>query len=456
MPLLLLSPSFQIIYAWKQCSTGEGGGVCPDFATCCPTGTAGVSSCIPKRKHDPEDQGQCCNQSTGCGYGYACAVTSASKEPYCQLQLYAPPTLTHDVPRYMLLSVTDPLMLQQIYGFPMDNFQLAYYSNMESLITNNPQVLKRHAKVNIVLIIVHGSAFNADDYLLAAQSSVPETLDPSTVLIVAPYFVRPEDKNVTTTDKDREILRWVDNTGESGKQHSYRYGADAVNAPISSYAAVDTLLEYLSKAEVQFPNLKRAIVTGHSAGGQFVHRWALLSSSPVWDIGFLRDEEGHVRSRTLLYRSIHIRVVVANPRSYCYLDARRLIEGNLTTPDQQGIDYCQFYNTWEWGLDEGGDVHCHYRDAALHLVSKIDIANRYVRRDVVYLAGEFDTEALLDGCMTEDFQGSNRLERSQRYYESLKQMHGREIHRWFQVSRSPHDHWLMYQSDSGRAALFSQ
>ena len=405
------------------------------------------------RSRDPDNRGQCCNHVTGCGFGYACAVDAESGEDYCKLQPYAPTDFTHDVPRYHLLPVSNPAIIQQLYGFPVGEFQLAYYCNMENIITDDPETLNRHAKVENVVVVVHGSGYEADDYLLAVQSSIPETVDSSTVLIVAPYFVRPEDENVTTNDESREILRWADKVPEQSMQHSFRYGADAVNAPISSYATMDSLLQYLAKAEVQFPNLKRVVVTGHSAGGQFVQRWALLSSSPVWDgtVGSFVMERRPIPSR-----SLDIRVVVANPRSYCYLDARRWIDGNFTLPSKRQILDCPNYNAWEWGLDDGGAILCPYRDLALNQISRGGMANRYVKRDVVYLAGEFDKETQVDGCESADFQGPNRLERSYRFFTSLREMFGEDFHQWFQVKKSPHDHWLMYQSESARTAIFNE
>ena len=44
-----------------------------------------------------------------------------------------------------------------------------------------------------------------------------------------------------------------------------------MNAPISSYAVMDTFVEYLSNAQVQFPKLKWIVVTCHSVGEQLVY-----------------------------------------------------------------------------------------------------------------------------------------------------------------------------------------
>ena len=120
-----------------------------------------------------------------------------------------------------------------------------------------------------------------------------------------------------------------------------------------------------------------------SAGGQTLQRWALLSNSPAWNTS-----------------SVGIRVVVANPRSYAYLDDRRWLAPN---PEEQGqnnnddteifrrptanngIDtYCPWYNHWLWGLEDGGELPCPYRDSAVAQVgSAAAIAKRYASRNVV-------------------------------------------------------------------------
>lgn len=110
-----------------------------------------------------------------------------------------------------------------------------------------------------------------------------------------------------------------------------------------------------------------------------MQRWALLSNKPFWN-------------------SMNIRVVVANPRSYVYLDDRRWLASNSnggweengrkvyrtpTTKDEIYM-HCHWYNHWLWGLEDGGELHCPYRDSAVAAVdSTAIIAQRYASRNVV-------------------------------------------------------------------------
>ena len=81
---------------------------------------------------------------------------------------------------------------------------------------------------------------------------------------------------------------------------------------LSSFAVADRLLAELSDAK-RFPNLRRIVLAGHSAGGQFVNRYVA--------VGRL-GESGAGPARRLEYRFL-----VANPSSYLYLDGRRPVAG---------------------------------------------------------------------------------------------------------------------------------
>ena len=423
-----------VVDAWQVCSsTDGGGGICPDGSTCCPTDIPGISSCIPGRKKDPNNaNGECCDNNgtagsgrTGCGVGYECAFKFSDtdtdtedsnddneeekekgeeekeeiEEEVCKLRNPHPSYLNVPVtPRYELCrlpssssssSLSDVLKL---HGFPVDGYNAAYYSSMGSITqhgnsnggkdNNNENeqeqerdysYMKKFSSIETILVIVHGSARNADEYLCAGMSLVDKmasasalvTIEKDNMLVIAPKFVadidiyqenhqqdwqdndNDNDDHINNYNDDRRpndddlflnrnnnknnnyynysgipnILYWAH--GGSRDQdlplsHTWRYGADALNTNttkgISSYTVMDRLLEYLieskSKSKQQekqleegededededdeeeqqqgsyynFPNLKKISVVGHSAGGQYVHRWTLLSSNPfIW------------------------------------------------------------------------------------------------------------------------------------------------------------------------------
>jgi pimeloyl-ACP methyl ester carboxylesterase len=251
-----------------------------------------------------------------------------------------------------------------------------------------------------------------------------------------------------------QALRWLEESGPI--EHAWRYGAEACNAAdtsrnssssTSSYAAVDSVLDRLLYDRVRFPSLERIVVAGHSAGGQFTQRWALLSNHPAFDSG-----------------TIKLRTVVANPKSYCYLDARRFVKTGggdkeaaeeFRVPDDEAVAKCPSYNEWEWGLDGGSFLPTPYKDASIAAAGGRDaVVQRYASRDVAYLSGELDVVPNGYYCM-ERVQGKNRLMRGERFYESLRIVYGgRRVHRRLVVRGVHHDHALMFQSPEGREAMF--
>jgi hypothetical protein len=500
--LLLLASSVWLCRAWRQCPDTEGGGICPDSDTCCPTAISGVSACITAKKNefDLGEFGTCCNDKfgevTGCGVDYQCVTVGKNSnntntntntdnnnnnkknEPTvdyaCRLREDTPDK-PQQVPRYQLCQLEDAGIFKEIHGFPIapatahKPLFLAYYSTIGSLTTNDPAVLTRHAPIETLLIIIHGSERNADDYLCCGVSALTHPYDISNTLVIAPFFVAPKDGpiNVTTTRSataenkydqqvpKHDVLSW----NEHGPiPHTWRYGADAKNAPISSYATIDAIVDHVSRATVQFPNMKHIVVAGHSAGGQFVQRWALLSNSPAWggEDSDASDNNHNNMLRRTSSRSVSIRVVAANPRSYCYLDARRMVNGTLKIPDQADIDQCDMYNQWQWGLDDGSELIAPYKDRAIQEVGgDIEVlAERYAKRNIVYLSGELDVLYQKDLCVTSVFQGANRQERAMHFWEALRQKFDRQIHQLHIADGSPHDHCLMFQSPQGREALF--
>ena len=73
---------------------------------------------------------------------------------------------------------------------------------------------------------------------------------------------------------------------------------------LSSFEVIDRLIDVSVK---QNPNIHRIIILGHSAGGQFVVRYAAINN----------------QHEPLLKKGITVRYIVANPSSYPYLNETR-------------------------------------------------------------------------------------------------------------------------------------
>jgi len=423
--------------AWKLCPSGV---ICPDENRCC------GKFCLPGSKGSAADS-QCCNgNQTGCGQDFECGLDGSDT---CTLSPTATEDLPDQVPRYKLCQIDDPAMLQSVYGLPMDpqekksrNFVREEKSNshVAAYLSNKGPVHsttnERLESIQNAVILIHGSLRNSDDYLCCVSSAVPHDLQHDTLLI-APWFLAPEDGavNMTSaeaTQNDSEPLRWV--ARGVAVEHTWRFGADAINASVSSYAVVDQLITLLQDKQ-RFPNLDLIVVAGHSAGGQFAQRWGLLSA-----------------------KANDVRIVAANPKSFAYLDGRRFVRKTVfRVPEPKELDGCTSYNEWEWGFGSTNftAVQAPYKDAAIAAAGGVDaVIDRYAERDVIYLSGEQDV--IWNGHCEAMAQGINRLNRSSFFFQSLEQVYGRTVHQRWTVPNVHHDHCLMFQSPQGQLALFGK
>jgi hypothetical protein len=189
--------------------------------------------------------------TTGCGPGFQCAKQEdptvnnnyySSTRRYCQriddTDTDNPPRL----PRYRVCSLPKKA-LQEVYGFPVAPYNVtttttsntmehepatvsppllfAYYSNLGPIIDAHQESSSTYendmssstsifAQVKKVVIVIHGSGRNADDYLCCMNAALPPIpgrtfshADPtnSTILVIAPWFLAPADLpiNMTTT-----------------------------------------------------------------------------------------------------------------------------------------------------------------------------------------------------------------------------------------------------------------
>ena len=480
--------------------------------------------------------GECCADidGTGCSIGYACAAASSNNEhenellniPHCRLDDSQHPLDNNGhviefqfdtMPRYH----TCPARKYDDYkpfGLPIPTSvarrggrklvaneeneylgQLAYYTNKKSL-----DVIDE--KVKTAIVTIHGSSRNSSNYLCFMMRAVKdyivsltakthskahsfnvmngvdsEPVSEDEYIVIAPWFLAPQDGTPEASTK-LPFLQWDD---EKPIAHTFRYGAESIQvdgSTVSSFAAMDVLLETLCSKQ-SFPNLNKIVITGHSAGGQFVHRYGISSSSWCLDTN---ENDSHPR----------VRLVAANPRSYAYLDQRRYFltdtvgEDMLYDPvfvldnhDGQNqvlelrdlntheLDDCPEYNSYEWGLVDNADLPAPYIRSNLDLFDDVndEVFCRYAARDVIYLSGERDLEKLGNQICNEDgYQGPTRRQRSERFYSSLQVMgkeagycgreedgpDGEKIHERMVVKNVGHDHALIYVMEEGQKVLF--
>jgi len=181
-------------------------------------------------------------------------------------------------------------------------------------------------------------------------------------------------------------------------------------------------------------------LAGHSAGGQFVNRYAAANQ---------------VEQRIRTEIGIQIRYVVANPSSYLYFSGKRKVAGTLDrfiTPSEAEIQSCRKYDHYKYGLEN--------LNSYLRPVGADSLAAFYRRRNVIYLLGEYDdnpNSSLLDKGCPALLQGAHLLERGLIYYNHLKEEFGFGITNFQKLAIIPnvgHSSENMFASDCGSFYLF--
>jgi len=156
----------------------------------------------------------------------------------------------------------------------------------------------RNAAVHRALIMIHGTNRNADHYFSTATSAafLAGALDDT--VVIAPSFRSSDPGCMDKLQADEVSWSCRGDSWRSG-------GASTSNKDLTSFDFVDELLRRLANKKI-FPNLTAIVIAGHSAGGQFVSRYEMANHA--------QDNLG-----------IAVSYVVANPSSYAWPDATRVL-----------------------------------------------------------------------------------------------------------------------------------
>ena len=274
-----------------------------------------------------------------------------------------------------------------------------------------------------------GSSRNAGDYFKTgvAAAFIGRRLEDT--VVIAPRFAVSGDGICNDKLAPGEIS-W-------SCRDSWIAGGEARNVEgLESFQFVDAILRLLADREV-FPNLEVVVVAGHSAGGQFVARYAAATSAPA----------------SLPYA---VRFVIANPSSYLYFTADRLptraectAKGKCTAPFAPFDDIigCPSFNDWRYGLAN--------RKGPIAAIDTDALRTRFISSAVTYLLGELDTlqDRYLDRRCAAMAQGPNRLARGLNYWNYLRSRFGAK-HNLVVIPACGHNNRCMFTSDDAMPVLF--
>lgn len=264
-------------------------------------------------------------------------------------------------------------------------------------VYSNHQSISKDENIKRAIIVIHGALRVVNKNLKIFQKLLRENNHSDKVLVLAPKFkIQKEIKSA------EEELFW--------KDAAWKIGGNSIDGTsLSSFSVIDNLIALLADQE-RYPNLKDIYLLGHSAGGQFVQRYALLSENPMIE-------------------KYKMKFFILNPSSYTYLDAYRPVpstEDEFARPfKKNGMLRSSFsnlaeapdYNSYKYGLENRVDY-------SSHLQSK-NIRKQYGERAVYYCLGLDDKDPshqLLDTTPSAMFQGTQRLERGQKYFYRLNQI----------------------------------
>jgi hypothetical protein len=278
----------------------------------------------------------------------------------------------------------------------------------------NPQITR-------ALIVIHGSTRDADICFRTATAAafLGGALDDT--LVISPRVASSEGG--CRDELAPHEVSW------SCNGDSWRSGGTATNnEKLTSFDFTDEILRKLARKDI-FPNLKAIVVAGHSAGGQYVNRYAMANT--------VHESLG-----------VPVTYVVSNPSSYAYLDNTR--------PNADGSDFrtftdgrnCTTYNQWPYGLERRtGGYTARLTDDQLK--------KQLAARPVTYVLGEIDILPLggFDASCPAMAQGPTRLARGQAFSKYANQKFGAR-HSLTVVPLCGHNARCMFTAEPALPILF--
>lgn len=292
-----------------------------------------------------------------------------------------------------------------------------------SLVYRTFPLRERNETMTRALVVVHGQGRDADNYFRSALAAGFLAGALEDTIVVAPRFAS-NDGACKDALADDEI-------GWACEGQSWRSGAAAVSHPaVTSYDLMDEILRTLARKSV-FPNLKSIVLTGHSAGGQFVSRY----------------EMSNLVHETL---SVPVTYVVSNPSSYGYPDRNRPAAGGEEFRTFADARNCTTFDRWPYGLSE--------RVGYASRLTDDQIRKQLVSRPTVYLLGGLDILPLagFDSSCPAMAQGPTRLSRGRSFAAYLRNQYAATQHTVTTIALCGHNARCMFTAEPALSLLFPQ
>lgn len=291
-----------------------------------------------------------------------------------------------------------------------------------SLVYRTFKLDEKNERITRALIMIHGAGRDADNYFRTAVAAAFLANALADTIVISPRFASNAQRGCNDTLSPNEV-NW------SCSGNSWRSGGVAANDErLTSYDFTDEILRTLAHKDV-FPNLKAIVVSGHSAGGQYVTRYEMANQ--------IHDTLG-----------VQVTYVVSNPSSYAYLDPERPVGGDdIGANGDKGN--CTAYDRWPYGLRGRSGYAAKLTDEQLKTQLSV--------RPVTYLLGELDTLPLagFDSSCAAMAQGPTRLARGQAFARYVNEKYGAR-HKLIVIPLCGHNARCMFTAEPALQILFPE
>lgn len=266
-----------------------------------------------------------------------------------------------------------------------------YYCDVD---IHEPQDIEPYKNL---LIFVHGARLDGAKHFSDAIDAINQTGLATSTIVLAPQYEMTNSRN---------NYYWT--------KYSWKDGKKSINAvpKISSYAIFDSLL--INHVLESYNQIQTIVLAGHSAGAQFVYRYAVLSQLP--------DSI-----------SQEVNYLPLNPSSVSYMGPERWNKDKDRFEIPLNAPSCSGYDEWIYGLS-----NISTSDYNRHLTAS-QIRETFPWRNVTIGTGTEDLVGQGESTDCEDmYQGLHRHERAHNVFNYMKAFYPGTLHQIIDVQGVSH------------------
>lgn len=334
-------------------------------------------------------------------------------------------------------------------------------------LNSSPSLGNASTRLETAIIVHHGAHRTGSDYSCYMANAVENAGHAETTLVMAPQIFEKVDP-----DFQAEKHLWWDKCNNSLGERNWHWGGNSTAdfpISISNMQAMDEMAATLADRTL-YPNLRKIMFVGHSAGGQLMQRYALFSQ--------FEPREG-----------LKVEYHIANPSSMTYLNSSRPVRPPRTcgaacdnatiaahtlsaTAGQatlafQAVDQKEpCFKTFDnYGYGLAGALPPY----AAKVTKEVAI-QQYKGRSVTYISGESDVcsrifmtcnnctscfpdDGELDKSCEADLQGWCRMSRLHGYFQHVREFYGEPLHKLVSIPNVGHNGCAVIQSSGFALAV---